>query len=168
MAVVEGMVAGLTVTSADIADQLARRRLGYGRGARMKFERDQVTVLAGVRHGVTLGGPIAIEIGNTEWPKWETVMAPDPVDAAELVERGADRFYTDIKPNADRNRRGCVQNIVHAGDVQGEFAEIVPAITHAKPIQRVPHPRLVVFWRDRVGILILILNWRLDKLDAKI
>ena len=82
MAVVEGMVAGLSVTSDDIADQLARRRLGYGRGARMKFERDQVTVLAGVRHGVTLGGPIAIEIGNTEWPKWETVMAPDPVDAA--------------------------------------------------------------------------------------
>ena len=84
MAVVEGMVAGVTVTSDDIADQLARRRLGYGRGARMKFERDQVTVLAGVRHGVTLGGPIAIEIGNTEWPKWETVMAADPVDAAEL------------------------------------------------------------------------------------
>ena len=84
MAVVEGMVAGVTVTSDDIADQLARRRLGYGRGARMKFERDHVTVLAGVRHGVTLGGPIAIEIANTEWPKWETVMAPDPVDAAEL------------------------------------------------------------------------------------
>ena len=84
VAVVEGMVAGLTVTSDDIADELARRRLGYGRGARMKFERDQVTVLAGVRHGVTLGGPIAIEIGNTEWPKWETVMAADPVDAAEL------------------------------------------------------------------------------------
>ncbi len=84
VAVVEGMVAGVTVTSDDIADQLARRRLGYGRGARMKFERDQVTVLAGVRHGVTLGGPIAIEIGNTEWPKWETVMAADPVDAAEL------------------------------------------------------------------------------------
>ncbi len=54
---VEGMVAGVSVTSEDIADQLARRRLGYGRGARMKFERDQVTVLAGVRHGVTLGGP---------------------------------------------------------------------------------------------------------------
>ena len=50
----------------------------------MKFEQDQVTMLAGVRHGITLGGPIAIEIGNTEWPKWETVMAPDPVDPAEL------------------------------------------------------------------------------------
>ena len=81
---VEGMVAGVSVTSAEIGAQLARRRLGYGRGARMKFEQDQVTVLAGVRHGVTLGGPIAVEIGNTEWPKWETVMAPDPVDPAEL------------------------------------------------------------------------------------
>lgn len=84
VAVVEGMVAGVRVTSADIAEQLARRRLGYGRGARMKFEQDQVTVLAGVRHGETLGGPIAIEIGNTEWPKWETVMASDPVPAEEL------------------------------------------------------------------------------------
>ncbi len=84
VAVVEGMVAGVQVTSADIADQLARRRLGYGRGARMKFEQDQVTMLAGVRHGNTLGGPIAIEIGNSEWPKWEVVMAADPVDAADL------------------------------------------------------------------------------------
>ena len=83
VAVLEGMVAGVEVTSTEIADQLARRRLGYGRGARMAFERDAVTVLAGVRHGVTLGGPIAIEIGNTEWPKWETVMAADPVDPAE-------------------------------------------------------------------------------------
>jgi chorismate synthase len=81
---VEGMVAGVHVTSGDIATQLGRRRLGYGRGARMKFEQDQVTVLAGVRHGLTIGGPIAIEIGNTEWPKWETVMAADPVDEAEL------------------------------------------------------------------------------------
>ncbi|MDA0250340.1 MAG: chorismate synthase [Actinomycetota bacterium] len=84
VAMVEGMVAGVGVTTTDIAAQLARRRLGYGRGARMKFEQDEVTVLAGVRHGVTLGGPIAIEIGNTEWPKWESVMAADPVPAADL------------------------------------------------------------------------------------
>ncbi|WP_163723984.1 chorismate synthase [Mycolicibacterium psychrotolerans] len=89
VAMVEGMVAGVEVTSSDIADQLARRRLGYGRGARMKFEQDQVTMLAGLRHGVTLGGPIAIEIGNTEWPKWETVMAPDPVDPAALADSAA-------------------------------------------------------------------------------
>ena len=89
VAMVEGMIAGVHVTSDDIAGQLARRRLGYGRGARMKFEQDQVTVLAGVRHGITLGGPIAIEIGNTEWPKWETVMAADPVDPAELEDNAA-------------------------------------------------------------------------------
>ncbi|MGK2869776.1 MAG: chorismate synthase [Mycobacterium sp.] len=84
VAMVEGMVAGLSVTSDDIGTQLQRRRLGYGRGARMKFEKDQVTVLGGVRHGLTLGGPIAIEIGNTEWPKWETVMASDPVPTDQL------------------------------------------------------------------------------------
>jgi len=84
VALVEGMVAGVAITSGDIATELQRRRLGYGRGARMKFEADEVTILAGVRHGVTLGGPIAIQIGNTEWPKWETVMAADPVDAADL------------------------------------------------------------------------------------
>lgn len=84
VAVIEGMVAGVHVTSEDIGAQLKRRRLGYGRGARMKFEADEVTILAGVRHGITLGGPIAIQIGNTEWPKWETVMAPDPVDPADL------------------------------------------------------------------------------------
>jgi chorismate synthase len=84
VAVVEGMVAGVSVTTEDIAGELKRRRLGYGRGARMKFEADEVTVLAGVRHGITLGGPIAIEIGNSEWPKWETVMSADPVEAADL------------------------------------------------------------------------------------
>jgi len=72
------------VTSADVADALARRRLGTGRGARMKFEADEVTLLAGVRHGETLGSPIAIMVGNTEWPKWEQVMAADPVPAEEL------------------------------------------------------------------------------------
>jgi chorismate synthase len=89
VAMLEGMVAGVHISSEDIAAALKRRRLGYGRGARMKFEQDQVTVLAGVRHGLTLGGPIAIEIGNTEWPKWETVMASDPVDPAELAENAA-------------------------------------------------------------------------------
>ncbi|ABL04239.1 chorismate synthase [Mycobacterium ulcerans] len=86
VALVDGMVAGVEVTSTEIADQLARRRLGYGRGARMAFERDAVTVLSGIRHGSTLGGPIAIEIGNTEWPKWEAVMAADPLDPAAAAE----------------------------------------------------------------------------------
>ena len=92
------MVAGIHVTSDEIAGQLARRRLGYGRGARMKFEKDQVTVLAGVRHGITLGGPIAIEIGNTEWPKWETVMAADPVDPAELENSARNEPLTRPRP----------------------------------------------------------------------
>lgn len=84
VALLEGMVAGVAVTSGDIAEQLRRRRLGYGRGARMKFEQDEVAILGGVRHGQTLGGPIAVEIGNTEWPKWQTVMASDPVDPEAL------------------------------------------------------------------------------------
>jgi chorismate synthase len=84
VAILEGLPAHVQVTSADIADALARRRLGYGRGARMKFEQDEVTIVGGIRHGETLGGPVAIEIGNTEWPKWEKVMSADPVDQAEL------------------------------------------------------------------------------------
>jgi chorismate synthase len=85
VAILEGLPAGVRVTTSDIAAALARRRLGYGRGARMSFEQDEVTVLGGVRHGETLGSPIAIQIGNTEWPKWEQVMAADPVDAAVLA-----------------------------------------------------------------------------------
>ncbi|HEY0806251.1 MAG TPA: chorismate synthase [Pseudonocardiaceae bacterium] len=84
VAVLEGLVADVEITTADIAAQLARRRLGYGRGARMKFEADEVDVLGGVRHGRTMGGPVAIRIGNTEWPKWEQVMSADPVDPSEL------------------------------------------------------------------------------------
>jgi chorismate synthase len=84
VAVVEGVPAGVEVTSEEIADQLARRRAGYGRGARMQFERDAVELLGGVIHGRTIGAPVAVRIGNTEWPKWSVVMAPDPVDPAEL------------------------------------------------------------------------------------
>jgi len=80
----EGLPAGVEITSAEVQAALARRRLGYGRGARMSFEQDQVSLLGGVRHGVTQGGPVAIQVGNTEWPKWETVMSADPVDETEL------------------------------------------------------------------------------------
>ncbi|GAA1906634.1 chorismate synthase [Lapillicoccus jejuensis] len=79
VAVLEGLPAGVEVTSGDVAAALARRRLGFGRGARMKFEQDRVDVLGGLRHGVSLGSPFAVRIGNSEWPKWETVMSPDPV-----------------------------------------------------------------------------------------
>ena len=84
VAILEGLPAHVRVTTDDLADSLARRRLGYGRGARMKFEQDAIRVLGGVRHGETQGGPVAIEVGNTEWPKWEKVMSADPVDPAEL------------------------------------------------------------------------------------
>ena len=84
VAILEGAPAGIEVTSAEIADDLRRRRLGVGRGARMAFEADEVRILGGIRHGRSLGGPIAIEVGNTEWPKWETVMSPDPVPAEAL------------------------------------------------------------------------------------
>lgn len=85
VAILEGMPAGVPVTTALIAEDLRRRRLGVGRGARMKFEVDEISILGGVRHGSTLGSPIALQVANTEWPKWETVMAADPVDEAELA-----------------------------------------------------------------------------------
>ncbi|MFD7510937.1 chorismate synthase [Streptomyces sp. NPDC059853] len=98
VATLEGLPAGVPVTTDMVADALARRRLGYGRGARMKFERDEVTFLGGVRHGLTLGSPVAIMVGNTEWPKWEKVMAADPVDPAELADLGRAAPLTRPRP----------------------------------------------------------------------
>jgi chorismate synthase len=98
VAILEGMIAGVEVTSEEISAQLARRRLGYGRGARMKFEADKVTVIGGVRHGRTMGGPVAIEIANSEWPKWTTVMSADPVDEAELAELARNAPLTRPRP----------------------------------------------------------------------
>jgi chorismate synthase len=91
VAILEGLPSGVPVTSELVARQLARRRLGHGRGARMAFEQDAVRILGGVRHGATLGSPVAIEVGNSEWPKWETVMAADPVpqDLLEAQARNA-------------------------------------------------------------------------------
>ena len=98
VAILEGLPAHVAVTSDDIVDALARRRLGYGRGARMKFEQDEVTILGGVRHGHTQGGPVAIQVGNTEWPKWEKVMAADPVDPAELEALARNAALTRPRP----------------------------------------------------------------------
>ena len=91
VAILEGLPAGVQVTSKDVQDALARRRLGYGRGARMSFEADELEVIGGIRHGVTMGSPVALRIGNSEWPKWEQVMAADPVDPEVLdgLKRGA-------------------------------------------------------------------------------
>ena len=84
-AILEGLPAGVEVSTNDISAALARRRLGFGRGARMKFEQDEVSITGGIRHGFTQGGPVAISIANSEWPKWQDVMSADPVDQADLV-----------------------------------------------------------------------------------
>ena len=83
-AILEGIPASVIITSADIDKHLARRRLGFGRGARQSFEADKITILGGVRLGLTQGGPIAIQVGNSEWPKWEKVMSADPIDPSEI------------------------------------------------------------------------------------
>jgi chorismate synthase len=88
VAVLEGLPAGVPLTSAEIARELARRRLGYGRGKRMRFEEDRLEVLGGLRHGSTLGSPLAVRIDNSEWPKWTEVMSPDPVQDPEAVRTG--------------------------------------------------------------------------------
>ena len=84
VAICDGVPAGVLVSTGDIASALARRRAGYGRGARMTFEQDEVELTGGVRHGRTLGGPVAVRVANTEWPKWEAVMSADPVDQQDL------------------------------------------------------------------------------------
>ena len=84
-ALIEGVPAGVEITSGQIARALERRRLGHGRGARQAFEQDRLAVLGGIRHGRTIGSPIALQIGNSEWPKWSTVMSADPVDPAALL-----------------------------------------------------------------------------------
>lgn len=83
--VIEGLPAGIAVTSTDVAAALARRRLGAGRGARQSFEKDRLEIMSGLRHGRTLGSPISLVIHNSEWPKWTAVMNPDPVDPSELL-----------------------------------------------------------------------------------
>ncbi|HVX54715.1 chorismate synthase [Nocardioides sp.] len=98
VAILEGLPAHVRITSEQIGDALARRRLGYGRGARMKFERDEVTIVGGVRHGESQGGPVAIQVGNTEWPKWETVMSADPVDAEVLEKQARNAPLTRPRP----------------------------------------------------------------------
>jgi len=97
-ALIEGLPAGIEFTTEDIQFALARRRLGFGRGARMKFEQDAVTITGGVRHGRSMGGPIAISIGNSEWPKWDKVMSADPVDPAELENLARNAALTRPRP----------------------------------------------------------------------
>jgi len=92
------MPSGVEVTTAVVARDLARRRMGYGRGARMSFEADELELTGGVRHGRTMGGPVAVRIGNTEWPKWQTVMAADPVPADVLASQARNAPLTRPRP----------------------------------------------------------------------
>jgi len=84
-AVLEGLPAGIEISTSQLAEALARRRLGYGRGARMKLETDEVSFTGGVRHGLTMGGPVSISIANTEWPKWDQIMSADAVEDEKLT-----------------------------------------------------------------------------------
>jgi chorismate synthase len=95
--VIEGLPAGVPILDEDLQQALARRRLGYGRGARMKFEQDLISLSSGIRFGQSQGGPIAIRIANTEWPKWETVMSAAPVDA-DLLSGGRAAPLTRPRP----------------------------------------------------------------------
>ena len=97
-AIVEGIPASVAVTTADIDFHLQRRRLGVGRGARQNFEADKVTILGGVRLGLTQGGPIAIQVGNSEWPKWEKVMSADPVPDDEIKDLARNAPLTRPRP----------------------------------------------------------------------
>ncbi|WP_028708537.1 chorismate synthase [Propionicicella superfundia] len=117
----EGIPAHVEVGTADIAAALARRRLGAGRGARMAFEADEVTIVGGVRHGRTLGSPVGIMIGNTEWPKWQQVMAADPVPEADLARLSRNAPLTRPRPgHADL-----------AGMQKYDFAEARPLLERA-------------------------------------
>jgi chorismate synthase len=101
VAVLEGLPAGIPVTTSEVQAALARRRLGYGRGARMKFEQDEVSLSGGVRHGLTMGGPVAITVGNTEWPKWQDVMSADPVAPEKLTGARAEALTRPRPGHAD-------------------------------------------------------------------
>lgn len=97
-AILEGMPAHIEITKEMIDSDLKRRRLGFGRGARQTFEADVVSILGGIRHGKSQGGPIALQIGNSEWPKWSKVMAPEKVDENELKELARNAPLTRPRP----------------------------------------------------------------------
>ncbi|MBP2705706.1 chorismate synthase [Microbispora sp. RL4-1S] len=165
LAILEGLPAGVEVTTAQLDEALRRRRLGYGRGARMKFEQDEVTISGGVRHGRTLGSPVAIRVGNTEWPKWELVMAADPVDPALLegVARNAPRSrprpghadlagmqkygFDDARPVLDRASARETAARVALGQVARSFLKQalgVDIVSHVVSIGEASAPRDVL------------------------
>jgi len=154
------MVAGVEVTTETIAGELARRRLGYGRGARMKFEADAVDVLGGVRHGVTMGGPIAVRVNNTEWPKWETVMSADPVDAELLAAQARNAPLTRPRPgHAD-----------YAGMLKYGFDDARPVLERASARETAARVALgtvaKAFLRQTLGVQVLSHVTALGTVDA--
>ena len=96
--IIEGIPASISISSKEISFDLSRRRLGFGRGARQKFEADELRIISGIRHGLTQGGPIALEIGNSEWPKWQKVMSADPVPSVELEDLARNAPLTRPRP----------------------------------------------------------------------
>lgn len=148
------MPAGVPLTRADISAQLARRRLGYGRGARMKFEADEVTVLGGVRHGFTLGGPVAIMIGNTEWPKWTTLMSSDPVDMEDPEIAAA--FASGRGAQLTRPRPGHAD---FAGMLKYGFEEARPVLERASARETAARTAAATlarnFLREALGVEVL-------------
>jgi chorismate synthase len=97
-AILEGMPAHIKISSSDIDKELSRRRLGYGRGARQNFEADVVTIKGGIRLGESQGGPIAIEVANSEWPKWEKVMSANPLPESEIKDLARNAPLTRPRP----------------------------------------------------------------------
>ena len=158
-AVLEGLPAGVELTTEDIQGALARRRLGYGRGARMKLEQDQATITGGVRHGLTMGGPVAINIANTEWPKWSQVMSADPVDESELTGARAEALtrprpghadftgmqkygFLDSRPVLERASARETAARVALGEVASAFLRAlgIKLVTHTVAIGKVSAP----------------------------
>ena len=155
VAILEGLPAGIPITTLNIQESLARRRLGYGRGARMKFELDEVHISGGVRHGFTMGGPVALRITNTEWPKWQEVMSADPLEEelrgarAEALTRprpghadftGMQKYsFTDSRPVLERASARETAARVALGSVASSFLRElgIELVTHTVAIGEV-------------------------------
>ena len=172
VAILEGLPAGVPVTTGDVQNALARRRLGFGRGARMKFELDEVYLSGGVRHGLTQGGPVAITIQNTEWPKWEKIMSSDPVDPSELEGARAEALtrprpghadftgmqkygFLDARPVLERASARETAARVALGEVAAKFLKSlgIELVTHTVAIGPISNTELSLPKPSDVGVL---------------
>ena len=161
VAILEGLPAGVPVTTGDVQNALARRRLGFGRGARMKFELDEVNLSGGVRHGLTQGGPVAITIQNTEWPKWEKIMSSDSIDPSELEGARAEALtrprpghadftgmqkygFLDARPVLERASARETAARVALGEVAAKFLQAlgIELVTHTVAIGPISNTEL--------------------------